>query len=480
MSKLPIINTVDIEKHVSKNAKIADSYKKTRERRLTQVCQVRELKINQKLLTQEQKDAVRLMFLQAKWLRNDILHHDDVHTYKPGKTVDVRLVDGTFETRELSLGSQVKQSIHDQLKSDIKSLSTRKSNGGKVGRIGFCKEMKSINLKQHGTTFSLHKDCNKVSVQKIPGRLPVHGMSQIDEHREVANAKLVSKPSGFYLMVTTFIDVHYWNTLDVFTPGTVVGIDMGIKDHITLSNGEKISVCVPESKRITKLSRSMERSRRDAKKRATTHGDNTSKWRKYASENYVKMSEEYNREWEKISQKREQLAKAITREIMKNEVVFYQDENLVAWKTRFGPFMQGSILGRVKSLLDKHPRAYKIGKFIPTTQLCPECRGLTKHTLEKRTFLCQFCGYTSDRDVNAAKNMIIFGCEEYENTLPMDCGEVKNACAVEGVFSYQQGSVLSGLRHYTRCCNMRVEPCGEASVSLKQETSVAKQKPTYL
>ena len=45
---------------------------------------------------------------------------------------------------------------------------------------------------------------------------------------------------------------------------------------------------------------------------------------------------------------------------------------------------------------------------VPTTQTCPVCGCLTKHSLDKRKYHCEHCGYeNSDRDIHSAKNMIL-------------------------------------------------------------------------
>lgn len=63
-------------------------------------------------------------------------HLWDRHTGLP-KEVMVKVGD-SFEKRAFSvLGSQVKQSIHDQLKAELKGLSTKKQQGEKVGRLQF-------------------------------------------------------------------------------------------------------------------------------------------------------------------------------------------------------------------------------------------------------------------------------------------------------------------------------------------------------
>ena len=46
-----------------------------------------------------------------------------------------------------------------------------------------------------------------------------------------------------------------------------------------------------------------------------------------------------------------------------------------------------------------------------TTQMCSACRQIPeiKKTLSDRVHLCPFCGYTADRDVNAAQNILALG-----------------------------------------------------------------------
>ena len=76
----------------------------------------------------------------------------------------------------------------------------------------------------------------------------------------------------------------------------------------------------------------------------------------------------------------------------------------------FGRQVQSSCLGRVKSkleLLEKQDKAFKISKWMPTTKFCPNCGCLNTLTLVDRTFVCD-CGYSCDRDVHAAMNMVYF------------------------------------------------------------------------
>ena len=45
---------------------------------------------------------------------------------------------------------------------------------------------------------------------------------------------------------------------------------------------------------------------------------------------------------------------------------------------------------------------------VPTTQTCPVCGCLTKHSLDKRIYHCKHCGFENpDRDVHSANMMVL-------------------------------------------------------------------------
>ena len=50
-------------------------------------------------------------------------------------------------------------------------------------------------------------------------------------------------------------------------------------------------------------------------------------------------------------------------------------------------------------------RYIMLSKWEPTTQLCPNCGQMNRHDLSERIYHCS-CGYTNDRDVHAATNML--------------------------------------------------------------------------
>ena len=74
----------------------------------------------------------------------------------------------------------------------------------------------------------------------------------------------------------------------------------------------------------------------------------------------------------------------------------------------WGKKIQHSIMGGIKSKIKSLETSIIVDKFFPSTQLCPKCGCLNKHSLDKRVYSCQ-CGYSFDRDTHSAINILIEG-----------------------------------------------------------------------
>lgn len=202
-----------------KNHSISESLKKTREKRLGQECRVFKIKIDAASLKTNQKEALKMQFIEAKWVANEAIGSEDIFKYIPGKHVirkDKDLNDVKTELR--FLGSQAKQSVVEQLKSNTKTLSSLKKKGKKIGRLKFKREVNSINLKQYGKSYRVVNK-RKIRIQNIPGEIRVNGLDQIYSNSgklkfELANAKLLNTPLGYFLAITCFFqergEKRYW------------------------------------------------------------------------------------------------------------------------------------------------------------------------------------------------------------------------------------------------------------------------------
>ena len=373
-----------------KNSKIKDTLRATKERRSQMDCRVFSVKVQENRLSRAKDEKLNRCFLEAKWLRNAVVAAENLFI-EDTSSVQVK-VNNLFETREIkNLSSQMKQSVVDRVKTDVCNLSKAKKKGLKVGRLQYKHECNEINLKQFGNTYKI-KSHNKISVQNI-GVLVVNGLEQINlDEVEFANAKLIKKPSGFYIHLT----VYTKKQSQPETSKEVLGLDMGIKDQLTFSNGVKVNFYLEESEQLKGLMRKLSRQ---------TKGSNQ----------YKQTLNRIKKIFEHQNNKKNDVANKLNYVLKHNYIICFQDELLCQWKHKkskqklsFGRQIQHGILGRIKSSLKKNPSNVMLESSVPTTQTCPECGCLTKHSLDKRKYHCEHCGYeNSDRDIHSAKNMIL-------------------------------------------------------------------------
>ena len=373
-----------------KNLKIKESLRETKERRSQMDCRVFSVKIQENRLSKAKLEKLKRCFLEAKWLYNAVIASETL-TLDNTKTVQVKVRD-TFETREIdNISSQMKQSVVDSARTNAFSLSKAKRKGLRVGKLKFKKECNEIDLKQFGNTYSI-KGKNKISIQKI-GILVVNGLEQINlDEVEFANAKLIQKPSGFYIHLT----VYSKKQPQPETIKEVIGLDMGIKDQLTFSNGVNVNFYLEESEQLKGLMRKLSRQ---------TKGSNQ----------YKQTLNRIKRIYEHYSNKKKDIVNKLDSILSKNYIICFQDELLNQWKRKksnrkfsFGRKIQHGILGRVKDKVKKNSSNHMLESSVPTTQTCPVCGCLTKHSLDKRVYHCNHCGFEHpDRDVHSANMMVL-------------------------------------------------------------------------
>lgn len=377
------------EQRLAKNASIKEAMKATHEKRKSQVCRVYMLKVQKNSLTARQKEDFRMLFLEAKWLYNDILNYGNVKgqsvfEYELDDDVEVKLPDGTFVPRVLlHIGSQMKQSVYADLKSSIKALARLKKTGHKVGRLKFKSEIGAVSLKQYGTTYKFHND-HLVKIQNIHGLVRVNGLDQIKDDVEFANAKLLNRADGYYLAVTTYTERKPYTD----RPRADVGIDMGCHTSFTLSTGEEIDVKVKEPERLKRLQRKQHRQKKGSNsRRRTIH----------------RIQKTHQR---LVNRKNDKANKIVSDLKSRFGLIYIQDENLSGWqKTGHGKAVQHSCLGRVKARLKAQDNVYVVNRWIPTTQQCINCGDKHPMPPEIRTFECG-CGLCMPRDLHSANRMV--------------------------------------------------------------------------
>ena len=382
----------DLER-LDKNSRIREHGRLTKLKRKSQLCKVYRVKIDTSHMNQVQKLRLKMLFVEAKRLYNFALSfmiEHDINDFDT-KISTVRTLDKDRNPvmHELQyLGSQMKQAVIQGIKYSLKALAALKARNHEVGNLRYKSEYVSINLQQFGTTYRFY-DEHHIGIQGFKERIRIIGASQFWNipYLEFANAKLLNLPDGYYLAVTTY--QNKGGEQKNYKPE--IGIDMGIETSVTTSEGRKYYVLIEESERIKKCQRLIAR-------------------RKKGSSNRYKAVKKLRRACQKLTSRKRDAANKIVHDLLEHEHVYMQNENLKGWhKGLFGRTVQHSVLGLVKAKLIKHERVTVLPASAPTTKYCPVCRKLKKNiTLADRVYSCS-CGYSEDRDVHAARNMILLG-----------------------------------------------------------------------
>ena len=401
---------------MTKNEQIRQTLLATRERRQSQLLKVYELKVNIHSTSKEDFAFLNNLFIQAKWIQNDVIASEDIfnYSYKDHRVIKNFDKDKNLVERQLTINSNIHQAIIQSIKQDIITLSKVKKRGRKVGKLKFRRTCNSIPLK----TGQL-KVLNSKTIS-IPHfrKLKVYGIEQfynLPEY-EIANARIVKKASGIYIKVSICIPK---DSVKRVKTNKEVGLDFGIKDNITTSDGEKFNCSVQESDYLKFLQRKLAKKQKNSKR-------------------YCKCLNQLQKEYEHLTNKKNDDSNKLIAYLLKNyDVIYFQNEQISKWmkfSRNFAINIQHSYLGRVKAKLielQKTGRSFEISKWSPSTKFCPQCGSLNNGiTLSDRIFKCN-CGYQFDRDVHAARNVRMFGSTKRAECLEQASVETLTSAALE-------------------------------------------------
>jgi putative transposase len=299
------------------------------------------------------------------------------------------------------LPAQCRQALRDRVFQSLKSLKAQKVKGRKVGALKPKREIRSVPLPQFKITYDINLEENKVRLPKI-GWVRVLGLHQIPPGAEFANATLIKRPSGFYVYVTVFLPKQPHQPIF----DKPIGIDLGIKAALTLSNGLQMDFAVPETKRLKRLQRQLARKQKGSKNRHKT---------------LMKLQQEH----EYIANCRRDCQNKVIAFLKCYSKVCVQDDYIKGWhENGFGRKVHwtgiGGCLTRMRNIL---ATLMPVSRFTPTTAQCSECNATLNVTLSDRTIVCPNCGVVVDRDLNAARNILRFGLS-LNQPLPLDWREV--------------------------------------------------------
>ncbi|MFF9848412.1 RNA-guided endonuclease InsQ/TnpB family protein [Streptomyces litmocidini] len=180
---------------------------------------------------------------------------------------------------------------------------------------------------------------------------------------------------------------------------TAVGIDVGLDHLLTLSTGEKIAN--PRHERRDRAA--LARAQRDLARKAPGDGANRRGARRKVAKIHARIAD----------RRRDGLHKLTTRLVRENQTLVIEDLTVrtMVKNRALARAISDAAWSEFRSMLEYKAAWYgreviAVDRFFPSSKLCSHCGRLAKSMpLHVRTWTCEGCGTTHDRDVNAAKNL---------------------------------------------------------------------------
>lgn len=371
----------------------------TKQRRENQACKTYQLKVDLSHLSEAALDQLKLLFLEAKWFYNDMLARGNPINADYKRTeVLVKNASGELEARLLTcLSAQMRQEIVDRSRDNMRSLASLKARGYSVGLLKFKSRINSIPLKQYGKTHQLI--ANYVKIQNIAQPLKVMGVDQIPKNAELASAVLKAEGRSYCVHLSTFQPRAERRCVL-----QAVGIDFGITEQMTLSNGVGVEESVRDTPRLRRIHKELSR--------RTRYGRN---WRKTV----FKLLREY----EKLgNRKRDVKNKIVSRIVSTYETVVVQDDSVSGWQKVGGRRVRETTVGGIMGALkERAGTSIVVPRGLPTTMQCSRCGAKQRLALKQRTYRCPHCGQGRDRNLNSAINILNEGVPaERRELTPVD------------------------------------------------------------
>jgi len=274
-------------------------------------------------------------------------------------------------------------------------------------KIGFPK-FKSYYKASWSYTTKKDKKSNNIKISDGKIKLPKISPIKIVLHRDLPkDCRIISvtisetRSGKYYASIGVEVPDDYFENIDYHT-GNNVGLDLGVKDFVITSDGDKypnLHAINKAKKRLVKADRAL------ARKAKGSHGRIKAK---------IKRAKAY----EHLQNQRKAYINQVSKDIVsKYDNIGIEDLNVKGMLSnhKLAKAVSDVSLYEFTRQLEYKADWYgkkviKIDRFYPSSQTCNSCgyrlTGEDKLTLSDREWDCPNCGKHHDRDINAAKNIL--------------------------------------------------------------------------
>lgn len=239
-------------------------------------------------------------------------------------------------------------------------------------------------------------------------KLPKLGLIDIRGYRNlevlngsIINATIEKETTNKYYVSVTIDEVE--EVSKKVEASTIIGIDLGIKDLVVTSNGEKYKNPKEIDKREKQLKRLQRKLARQVK----------------GSKNYYKTKEKIARVHSKIKNSRKHnIIKIVNKIVEDNDIIVSEKLNVKGMSSNHHlakHILDGSFSSICRLIEYKSKKEgkyyYQVNSYFPSSKTCSRCGSKTEKTnnLSIRNWECIECENENDRDINASINIMFEG-----------------------------------------------------------------------
>lgn len=240
--------------------------------------------------------------------------------------------------------------------------------------------------------------------------IPKVGVVKFRSHQDLSNIKKIrnltikrSSSGKYYCVICCDVEVS-----ELQHTGVCVGVDLGLKDTIVTSDGQKIKnnhFAKKAQAKIRRLNKELSR-------------------RKKGGKNWERTRTILSIAHEKLSNKRKDFIHKVTHKlVMENDIICIEDLNVLGMlkNHRLAGAISDVSFYEIRRQLEYKCKWYGrelvvIDRWSPTSKTCNQCGyKMTEWNLGIREWECPSCHCHHDRDVNAARNILDEGLSILDN-----------------------------------------------------------------